>query len=62
VDKYSQLDFSAAFEVSRGLEVFLEASNLMNDPYREYYGDPDITYQLEYYSWLFNMGIKWQLR
>jgi TonB-dependent receptor len=61
-DKYSQLDLSAAYEVSRGLEVFLEVSNLMNSPVREYYGNVDVTYKLEYYSWLFNVGMKWQLR
>lgn len=62
VDKHGQLDFSAAFEVINGLEVFLEFTNILNNPYREYYGNPDITYQLEYYPWMFNAGMKWRLR
>jgi TonB-dependent receptor len=62
IDNYSQLDFSGAYEIIKGLEFFVEVNNILNNPYREYFGIADRTYQLEYYSWAFNAGIKWQLR
>jgi len=62
VDRHGQLDFSGAYEITKGLEVFVEFSNILNSAYREYYGSKDITYQLEYYSWMVNAGVKWRLR
>lgn len=62
VDNYSQLDFSAGYEISKGLEVFFEMSNILNSAYREFYGNRDITYQLEYAYWMLNVGAKWTLR
>ena len=62
VDYFSQLDLSAAYEITKGLEIFVEVSNILNNPKREYFGIPGRTYALEYYSWAFNAGIKWQLR
>jgi hypothetical protein len=61
VDRHGQLDFSCSYEITKGLEVFTEFSNILNNPFREYYGDRDITYQLEYYSWMVNVGVKWRL-
>ena len=62
VDHFSQLDFSAAYEVFKGFEVFLEVTNITNTASREYFGEPGRTYQLEYYSWFLNAGLKWSLR
>jgi TonB-dependent receptor len=61
VDRHGQLDFSCSYEITKGLEVFTEFSNILNNPFREYFGDRDITYQLEYYSWMVNVGVKWRL-
>jgi TonB-dependent receptor len=60
-DNYSQLDFSAGYEIFKGFEIFGEMVNIMNSPSRSYFGIPGRTYQLEYVSWAVNLGIKWQL-
>lgn len=62
VDRYNQLDFSGAYQVTKGLEVFAEVTNILNSPSREYYGRPDLTYALEYTSWTMTFGLKWKMQ
>lgn len=61
IDKYSQLDFSGAYELFSGFEFFVEVSNILNNPRREYFAETGRTYLLEYYSWAVNAGIKWRI-
>lgn len=58
-DDHLQLDFSASMRVYRGLQVYLEAINLTNEPLRYYIGQKDRPIQREFYSWWTHAGIKY---
>ncbi|MFQ6115052.1 MAG: TonB-dependent receptor domain-containing protein, partial [bacterium] len=58
-DDHLQLDFSASMRIYRGLQVYIEAINLTNEPLRYYIGQKDRPIQREFYSWWTHAGIKY---
>ncbi|MEO1548393.1 MAG: TonB-dependent receptor [Bacteroidota bacterium] len=49
-DDNLNLDFSASYNISKSLRVFVEVNNLLNEPLRYYHGDPNRPEQVEWYS------------
>ena len=60
-DKRAQIDFSASYEVIKGLSVYLQMINLSNAPSREYFGVPDRPRLNQYQSWWMRSGIKFKM-
>jgi TonB-dependent receptor len=58
-DNSSRLDVSISQELSKGLIVFAEATNLTDQPLRYYVGSADNAKQIEYYGISAKMGIKY---
>lgn len=62
LDAYQQLDVTLSYRFRSHLTVFIEATNLTNQPERAYDGDrnlrPDYA---EYRDWAGNVGIRWRL-
>ncbi len=60
-DVVTYLDLNASYVITPQIRVFAEANNLLNQPLRYYAGDPDRTYQAEYYDRRFTAGLKFDL-
>ncbi|NPE28318.1 TonB-dependent receptor [Methanococcoides sp. SA1] len=60
-DKVTYLDFNGSYLITENLRFFLEANNLLNQPLRYYAGDPDRTYQGEYYNRRISFGLKFDM-
>lgn len=56
-DSNLNLDFSASYNVSPKVKVFLEMNNLLNAPLRYYHGDPSRPEQVEWYSIKGQLGV-----
>jgi outer membrane receptor protein involved in Fe transport len=57
-DKVSYLDLNANYSITKNLNVYFEANNLLNQPLRYYQGTADYTMQEEYYNAKIFFGIK----
>ncbi|MCU0341596.1 MAG: TonB-dependent receptor [Spirosomaceae bacterium] len=60
-DAMEQLDFNGSFAFTPKFRVFVEATNLTNQPLRFYQGEPRFTQQNEYYSYRVIAGLKFDL-
>ncbi len=60
VDSRLQLDVSASFFVLPSTQLFLEATNLTNAPYRTYVGRSVRLRQLEYYEPALQLGLRFR--
>ncbi|MBC7893831.1 MAG: TonB-dependent receptor [Cytophagaceae bacterium] len=60
IDRRTQVDLSASFFVTRSAQVFAEANNLTNEPYRTYVIDRIRPRQIEYYEPWLQVGIRWR--
>lgn len=58
-DSRTQLDWSASQELFNGFFVFVELSNLLDEPLRYYQGDDNKPVQIEYYGIMTLAGIKY---
>ncbi len=66
VDKHHQLDLTATYRLGKNWEIFAEATNLTNEPFRVYQTGGTLTpqkrfVQLEEYDWSANLGLRWKL-
>lgn len=52
------LDARAAYDITSHLQVFVEASNLTDAPYRTYIGNPSQIFENERYSWSGKTGLQ----
>ena len=57
-DDHFQIDFSASKDLWGGLQIFVEAVNLGNEPQRNYLGHTSRPIQREFYSWWMKAGLK----
>lgn len=55
------LDFNCNFKLTKNLQIYLDANNLLNTPLYYYQGEKDRLMQLELYKPTFNAGIRWNL-
>ena len=53
------VDLNATYRLSDKLSIFAEAKNLTNQPLRYFQGVKERTMQLEYYSYNWNVGLKY---
>ncbi len=58
-DDHLQLDLSASQQIFGGLQFYLEAINLTDEPLRYYIGKDDRPIQREFYSWWMHAGLKY---
>ena len=58
-DEQLFVDLNATYRLSDKLSIFAEAKNLTNQPLRYYQGVKERTMQLEYYSYNWNVGLKY---
>lgn len=49
-DDNLNLDFSASYNISKKIRLFVEVNNLLNEPLRYYHGDANRPEQVEWYS------------
>lgn len=65
IDDYYQLDFSASYKLGKKVELFAEATNLTNEPFRVYFnssnGQGRRHVQIESYDWTATFGVRWKL-
>jgi TonB-dependent receptor len=63
VDRFMQLDFTTSYRFNRSWEIYAEALNLTNEPFRVYFGNssPKRLVQFEEYDWSANVGVRWKL-
>jgi len=65
IDTYTQLDATASYRVGKNWEIFVEATNLTNEPFRVYQqggGTPaKRLVQVEEYDWTASFGLRWKL-
>ena len=63
VDRFLQWDFTTSYRFKDHCEVFAEALNLTNEPFRVYFGNssPKRLVQFEEYDWSVNTGVRWKL-
>jgi TonB-dependent receptor len=57
-DKVSYLDLNANYSITKNLNIYFEANNLLNQPLRYYQGSSEQTMQEEYYNAKIFFGIK----
>lgn len=57
VDEQTQLDFSARYYLSDGMQVYVEALNLTDEPYYAYVNDNQYNAQYESYGLTFKLGL-----
>ena len=60
-DKLVSLDFQTTVKVSKHFGVYVEANNLLNAPYKTYFGQSWRTYRVEYYGPRLQAGAKFDL-
>src|SRR5688500_8494862 len=64
---YTKIDASVAYRLSRRVKVYIEMTNLSDEPFYEYFGKIDGTgsqrlpLKYEEYDWNANLGVKWEL-
>lgn len=58
VAENTQLDFSLSYEFGPSWSMYVEASNLLDEPLELYQGSPDRTLQLEEYGRSYALGLK----
>ncbi|MDQ7065447.1 MAG: TonB-dependent receptor [candidate division KSB1 bacterium] len=61
-DEHLQLDFSANYELARGINLYLELVNITNEPRRDYWGVKSRPRMNEYYSFWMRAGIKYTMQ
>ncbi|WP_438480381.1 TonB-dependent receptor [Oleiharenicola lentus] len=65
VDDFKQLDLTLRYKISRNWEVFAEALNLTDEPFRVFLKSPNgqgaRLGQVEEYGWSANFGVRWKL-
>ncbi len=65
IDDHAQLDATLAYKIGKQWEIFIEATNLTNEPFLVYQqggGTPAKRFvQLEEYDWTANFGLRWKL-
>lgn len=65
IDDFHQLDVSASYKLTKHAELFVEATNLTNEPFRVFFnssnGQGRRLVQIEVYDWTANFGIRWKL-
>jgi TonB-dependent receptor len=62
VDDHRQLDLSASYRLSRNWEIYAEALNLTDEPFRVYFGKTSSRFtQFEEYGVSGNFGVRWRL-
>ncbi|UTF59590.1 TonB-dependent receptor [Gilvimarinus sp. DA14] len=57
VDEQTQLDFSARYYLSEGMQLYFEALNLTDEPYYAYVNDSSYNAQYESYGLTFKLGL-----
>ncbi|MCP8899433.1 TonB-dependent receptor [Gilvimarinus xylanilyticus] len=57
VDEQTQLDFSARYYLTEGMQVYFEALNLTDEPYYAYVNDNQYNAQYESYGLTFKLGL-----
>lgn len=57
VDDRFQLDFKATYQLSRPVQLYLNAVNLTNQAWRVYEGSVERPIQVEYYKWWISLGL-----
>lgn len=60
-DNHIQWDFAASQQIVKGVQFYLQAINLNNEPMRYYMGDTARPIQREFYSWWLHGGFKFEL-
>jgi TonB-dependent receptor len=60
-DSVTRLDFNASFVILPQVRLFIEGSNLLNQPLRYYAGVKERTYQAEFYDVRYIAGMKFDL-
>jgi TonB-dependent receptor len=60
-DNHIQWDLAASYKIIKGLECYLQAINLNNEPMRYYMGDTARPTQREFYSWWLHAGVKFEM-
>ncbi len=60
-DKVTYLDANGSYNITSHIRFYFEANNLLNQPLRYYAGQPQRTYQQEFYSARFTAGFKYEL-
>ena len=62
VDDHRQLDLSASYLLNRNWEIYAEALNLTDEPFRVYFGKTSSRFvQFEEYGISVNFGVRWRL-
>ncbi len=63
VDRFLQLDFSTSYKFKQHWEIYAEALNLTNEPFRVYFGNSATKrlVQFEEYDWSINLGVRFKL-
>ena len=62
VDDHRQLDLSASYRLNRNWEIYAEALNLTDEPFRVYFGKTSSRFvQFEEYGVSGNFGVRWRL-
>ncbi|OQB31459.1 MAG: Colicin I receptor precursor [Bacteroidetes bacterium ADurb.Bin174] len=57
-DKVNYLDFNANLSIGKYVNIFANVNNILNQPLRYYQGSQEYTYQVEYYNFRFDAGVK----
>ncbi len=57
-DKVNYLDFNCNLSIGKYVNIFANVNNILNQPLRYYQGSQDYTYQVEFYNFRFDAGIK----
>lgn len=60
-DAATYLDLTGSYQFMKGLRLFFEVNNILNQPLRFYAGESSRTYQAEYYNRRFSAGLKFDL-
>jgi len=60
-DSSTYLDLTGSYQFMKGLRLFFEVNNILNQPLRFYAGESNRTYQAEYYDRRFSAGFKFDL-
>lgn len=61
LDQNTTMDANCSFQLSKRLQLFAEANNLLNSRFRFYYGSPERPTQVEYYGIRGQLGIRLSL-
>jgi TonB-dependent receptor len=65
IDDFAQLDATVSYRFNRNWEVFVEATNLTNEPFRVYQEGGVIPgkrfVQFEEYNWTASFGLRWKM-